>query len=185
LVSEALAGGTVQVSWDSPLPTPVLSGTTATYPDVRPGVDLVVESLRSGLEVSFVVKAKPTVGLVLPLTVGVKGLSSLAQADGSVKLTDSKGQVVGQGGTPVMFGSPVVPGTTLPSAAQTVAASISSSKAASLAALPVPAGWSRVIPGGAGDGVDVDDDAGSGVLLAVGCGLSGEGRPDPDHVRES
>lgn len=150
LVSEALAGGTVQVSWDSPLPTPVLSGTTATYPDVRPGVDLVVESLRSGLEVSFVVKAKPAAGLVLPLTVGVKGLSSLAQADGSVKLTDSKGQVVGQGGTPVMFGSPVVPGTTLPSAAQTVAAAISSSKTASLAALPVPAGWSRVIPGGTG-----------------------------------
>ena len=45
----------VVLGWGGRLGTPVLSGTTATYRDVKPGVDLVVDARRSGFEASLVV----------------------------------------------------------------------------------------------------------------------------------
>lgn len=40
----------VVLGWSGSLGTPALSGTKATYKDVKPGVDLTVEALRTGLE---------------------------------------------------------------------------------------------------------------------------------------
>ncbi|MBC6446292.1 hypothetical protein [Actinokineospora xionganensis] len=42
--------------WSGQLPTPVMSGDKATYPDVMPGVDLVVVAQRSGYQQHLVVK---------------------------------------------------------------------------------------------------------------------------------
>ena len=46
------------VGWHGRLPEPVLAGSTATYPEVRPGVDLVVEALNTGFEYFLVVKTR-------------------------------------------------------------------------------------------------------------------------------
>lgn len=43
------------LAWAKKLPKPVLEGQRATYPQVSPGVDLVVESRRSGFEQYFVI----------------------------------------------------------------------------------------------------------------------------------
>ncbi|MGW0432745.1 DNRLRE domain-containing protein [Micromonospora sp. NPDC003197] len=54
----SLGRGVEQVSlgWRGELPQPVLDGPKATYVEVRPGVDLVIEAGRTGFEYFFVVK---------------------------------------------------------------------------------------------------------------------------------
>jgi len=148
--SENVAGGTVQVGWPTALPVPTLSGSTATYPNVSPGVDLVVQALRTGFSADFVVRSKPSTALSLPLTLSLKGLSAAQQADGSLRITDAKGATVGTGGTPVMFGAATMPGTDFPSRRQSVAAGLSAAKAGSLASVSSPAGTSAGTSGGSG-----------------------------------
>jgi hypothetical protein len=46
----------VTVGWRGKLPAPVLSGTIATYVDALPGVDVLVEAVRTGFEYSLRVK---------------------------------------------------------------------------------------------------------------------------------
>ncbi len=48
----------VVLGWRGPLPEPVLEGPKATYVEVRPGVDLVVEASRTGFEQLLVVKTR-------------------------------------------------------------------------------------------------------------------------------
>jgi hypothetical protein len=48
-ISVTEGGRTVTIGWPGALPEPVLDDTRATYPGVTPGVDMVVETLRSGL----------------------------------------------------------------------------------------------------------------------------------------
>jgi hypothetical protein len=56
LASLSRDGKTVSFSWPEPLPTPVLSGETATYRDVLPGVDLVMLAERDGFAQHLVIK---------------------------------------------------------------------------------------------------------------------------------
>ncbi|WP_027344589.1 LamG-like jellyroll fold domain-containing protein [Hamadaea tsunoensis] len=55
-VVASLGSGPHQVAlgWPGTLPRPVLTGSTATYPGVRPGVDLVIQLTRTGFEENFV-----------------------------------------------------------------------------------------------------------------------------------
>jgi RHS repeat-associated protein len=86
-------GREVTIQWPHALPAPSVAGTRATYADVAPGVDAVVESLRSGFEQFFVVKERPArpVSWTLPLL--TKGLTARAEKDGSVSFVDAKGTV--------------------------------------------------------------------------------------------
>ncbi|MFE9207524.1 DNRLRE domain-containing protein [Micromonospora sp. NPDC007230] len=56
LVSLGTAGRRSTLGWTGALPAPVLEGAKATYPEVRPGVDLVVSATRTGFEQLLVVK---------------------------------------------------------------------------------------------------------------------------------
>jgi hypothetical protein len=52
-------GQSVGLEWEQALPKPRLEGPRAVYPDVQPGVDLVVEATRTGYEQFFVLTRKP------------------------------------------------------------------------------------------------------------------------------
>jgi RHS repeat-associated protein len=61
------------LDWLSPLPAPVLSGDTATYPNVLAGTDLTATATATGFELSLVVKAKPTAALPGSVTMPLRG----------------------------------------------------------------------------------------------------------------
>jgi hypothetical protein len=54
------AGGEQALPWPTPLPTPVLDGATATYPQAAPGYDLEVEATRAGFVASVREAGTPT-----------------------------------------------------------------------------------------------------------------------------
>jgi RHS repeat-associated protein len=94
----------VSFAWPGRLGKPVLSGTTATYANVKPGVDLVVQALRTGYEQSFVIRdaaalsalqatAGDGVAVSWSLPVKTKGLTARAETDGSVSFVDAKSVV--------------------------------------------------------------------------------------------
>jgi RHS repeat-associated protein len=87
-------GRQVTLGTPAPLPEPVLDGTTATYPNVTPGVDVVVDARRTGFEQSFVLKTRPTGPVSWQLPLLTKGLTARAESDGSVSFVDSTGAVV-------------------------------------------------------------------------------------------
>ncbi len=84
----------VSLAWPGRLGKPVLSGPTATYREVRPGVDLVVESRRTGFEQHFVVKdAAAAAAGSWSYTVKTRGLTARSDADGGVSFVDEAGEV--------------------------------------------------------------------------------------------
>ncbi len=112
LVSVGTGDDAVTVGWNGPLPEPILSGTTATYPEVRPGVDLVIEATRTGYEESFVAKDRAALAQVASLTMPVrsKNLTPAADGHGGMSLRDKKGtQSALRMTAPVMFDAAVAP----------------------------------------------------------------------------
>ncbi len=111
-------GRELAVAWPGKLPQPVLSGETATYREVFPGVDLVLTASTEGLSQILVVKnaaaaANPALGS-LPYRLTTKGLKVQATAAG-LTATDPAGEVVFSGPAPYMWdssgrGSAVQPG---------------------------------------------------------------------------
>lgn len=88
-------GHTFTLSWPSPLPTPVLADNSATYPEVLPGVDLVVQATSTGFGHILVIKnaaaaSNPAVGTIRYAIGG----------DAEVTKTPEGGLVVSGGGTP-------------------------------------------------------------------------------------
>lgn len=87
-------GRQVVLAWPGSLRAPAVEGTRATYPEVQPGVDMVVEALRTGYEQLFVVKQRPAGPLSWRLPLKTKGLTARAESDGSVSFVDAGGVVV-------------------------------------------------------------------------------------------
>jgi hypothetical protein len=88
----------VVVGWRGKLPEPVLDGTWATYPDAKPGVDLVIEVTRTGFESFLVVESREAAAQVATVVAPwrASGLAPRAGANGAIDLVDSKGTVRGQ-----------------------------------------------------------------------------------------
>lgn len=97
---------------DVVLPTPVLDGPTALYPEVLEGVDLSVEVRSAGFEVLWIVKT-PEAAEALLAEYGVEGDLRLptqitaggaiaADGDGGLEVADVAGEVVGAFADPVM-----------------------------------------------------------------------------------
>ncbi|MFK0195862.1 DNRLRE domain-containing protein [Kitasatospora sp. NPDC090308] len=93
LVKVGSGDAQVELGWQGKLPKPKLSGSTATYTDARPGVDLVLEATRTGFEQYLVVKDRSAISqagtLTLPLD--TTGYRVERQDDGSIRLTDPSG----------------------------------------------------------------------------------------------
>jgi RHS repeat-associated protein len=93
------------LEWAGSLPKPRLEGPRAVYPEVQPGVDLVVEATRTGYEQYFVLTRKPDAdhGPDLGLKLRASGLDPVATADGGVEVKDAKGAVVASSATPLTW----------------------------------------------------------------------------------
>jgi hypothetical protein len=76
-------GGSAALDWTTPLPAPRLSGHRATYPQARPGHDLVVEATRSGF-VASLRRTDPAAAPVPPLTLRREGQATESVAGESV-----------------------------------------------------------------------------------------------------
>jgi hypothetical protein len=106
LASLATAAGRVSMGWDGALPEPVLSGNRATYPEVKPGVDLIVDATREGFEQFMVLKTPAAVEHVDELSLPLSGAGVVGVAedpDGGLELTDRTGKVVAVAPTPLMW----------------------------------------------------------------------------------
>jgi hypothetical protein len=73
----------VALQWAGRLPKPVLDGTRATYRDVLDGVDLVIESTRSGYEQFFVVKTREALSRAGKLNLRFRAAGQTVSPDGS------------------------------------------------------------------------------------------------------
>lgn len=106
LASVGTGAGRISMGWRGALPAPVLVDNRATYPDVLPDVDLVVEATRTGFEQFVVLKSPAAVSRVgelsLPLAGG--GMSAVEESpDGTLDVTDRAGRPLATVPTPLMW----------------------------------------------------------------------------------
>ncbi|WP_153022609.1 DNRLRE domain-containing protein [Luteimicrobium xylanilyticum] len=81
-----------QLTYPGDLPAPTVAGPRATYADVQPGVDMVVQVTGTGVEQFFVVKSKPTDPDALNLVTGLAASGNAATSQGVVaKAPDATG----------------------------------------------------------------------------------------------
>ncbi len=94
---------TIGLPFAGSLPTPTVSGNTATYANVLPGVDFVQSATTSGVEQSLVIKQRPTAALpVWKVPLKLSGLHAVADQGGSVSLLDTANKTVLSSGPAVM-----------------------------------------------------------------------------------
>lgn len=97
----------VRMGWKGVLPTPVLSGDTATYPNVLPGVDLRLRVEATGFQHVLVVKdrvaaANPALKQ-LRFPVSGTALELVTKADGTTVAVDRTGRTLFSAGKAVMW----------------------------------------------------------------------------------
>lgn len=102
-------GKSVALSWPTSLPTPTVDGSTATYAEVLPGVDLQVTADVSGFSEVLVVKtaeaaANPALA-ELRLNLAATGVTVTADDGGNLFAKDNSGSPVFLAGAPRMWDS--------------------------------------------------------------------------------
>ncbi|MGH3713888.1 MAG: LamG domain-containing protein [Micromonosporaceae bacterium] len=97
----------LDLGWSGRLPRPVLHGSTATYRDVLPGVDLRLTAREQGFAKVFVVKDREAAARVaaLPLTVRTAGLRLRADGGQNLEGFDASGELVLHGARPQLWDS--------------------------------------------------------------------------------
>ncbi|MFG1959699.1 DNRLRE domain-containing protein [Nonomuraea sp. NPDC049028] len=110
LITVGEGAAKVSLQWKGALPTPSLSGETATYPDVMPGADLIVTATRTGAEQFLLVKSRPAAPLSYTLRLSAPGVRPRQAPDGGVELVDGKGRTTATIPAPVMWDATVDPG---------------------------------------------------------------------------
>ncbi|MFI0939445.1 LamG-like jellyroll fold domain-containing protein [Streptomyces sp. NPDC021020] len=116
LVTMEQAGRSLSYTWPAALPAPTLSGDTATYKDVLPGVDLQMradtDSFHEVLVVNTAAAAKNPALERLTFGTRTEGLTLAKTADGGLAATDTAGGgTVFAAAAPVMWDSGAATGT--------------------------------------------------------------------------
>jgi len=110
------------------LPAPTLSGSTATYPDVMSGTDLVVQATPDGFTENLVVKSRDAAQNTdlssIRFPVSVDGVSAYDTQSGGAAFVDDRGRPVFTTGSALMYDSSAAPASDT-SAAKASAATVS------------------------------------------------------------
>ncbi|TVT60099.1 hypothetical protein FNH05_04995 [Amycolatopsis rhizosphaerae] len=113
LVTVALNNTTLSFSWPTPLPTPVVSGATATYPNVLSGVDLTVTAAADHYSEVLVVHDRQAASNPALSDVRLKaqamGLTVNGDGQGGLVAVDNTGKPVFGGPEPAMWDSHLNP----------------------------------------------------------------------------
>lgn len=111
LVSLTAGGRSIGLGWRGGLPEPVLDGQRATYAEVVPGSDLVIQSAPTGFEQFLVVRQRPAAGADMSFTLPVAAPGvTVTPADGGVLFVDAaSGRTVAMMPAPVMWDATVDP----------------------------------------------------------------------------
>ncbi|HEX9312716.1 MAG TPA: hypothetical protein VGA30_07835, partial [Actinomycetota bacterium] len=117
-VSQDEASVSVVPSGEVPVPT--VSGDTATYDQIMPGVDETLQAKAQGFEANFTVDSPADAPTTLDVPLALDGLSASLGPDGSLVLTDASGTVVGGAEPAQMWGAAEDPATGEPVAQQPV-----------------------------------------------------------------
>ncbi|WP_157979921.1 hypothetical protein [Kribbella monticola] len=109
LAKVGLSKGSLQLKAPWNLPRPTLDGAKATYADVQPGVDIVVEATTEGVSYNLVVKSReaatnPTLRSI-HFPVSASGLSIRANRPGGPAYVDKDGRLAVTAGDGVMWDS--------------------------------------------------------------------------------
>ncbi|MEV4175439.1 LamG-like jellyroll fold domain-containing protein [Nonomuraea sp. NPDC049709] len=105
LVRAARDGVSVAYTWPAPLPVPTLSGATATYADVLPGVDLKLTAGPDGFSQVLVLR-RPVPDLAeIRLGTQVTGGTLQIDKEGNITVLDGAGGVAMHGNAPQMWDS--------------------------------------------------------------------------------
>ncbi|MCG5437607.1 LamG-like jellyroll fold domain-containing protein [Micromonospora foliorum] len=109
LATLATGGGRLELSWPMPLPTPVLTGETASYTDVLPGVDLRVRATATGFSQVLVVRTAEAARqpALRRYTFGLRTtkLTAARNDAGGLRVTDRAGKTVLSSGSAWMWDS--------------------------------------------------------------------------------
>lgn len=102
-------GPAFSLRWAAALPAPRLDGSTATYSDVADGVDLKIEVLPRGFESYLILKKPPKRGTSFSLPFSLRSAAMTREADGSLRLKDAGGRVIGMAPAARMWDSRIDP----------------------------------------------------------------------------
>lgn len=96
----------LSVGWSGALPEPTLAGNRATYVDALPGVDLVVEATREGMETFLIVKSRQAAAGLAKVTLPISGqsvASHVREEGGNTVLKDANGRAIANVPAPLMW----------------------------------------------------------------------------------
>jgi hypothetical protein len=113
------------VDWASKLPAPTVDGSTATYPNVAPGLDLQLTATVSGVEAALLLTQRPTSAPSFHLPLRPLGLTVTQDATGMLHFANSAGVDVFVADKPLMWGSTIDRTSGEPTRSEAVAVTLS------------------------------------------------------------
>jgi RHS repeat-associated protein len=96
----------LSLGWNGALPEPVLTANRATYPEVLPGVDLVLEAGRENVETFLIVKSREAASRIAEVTFPVTGHNARSHerdSAGNVAIQDGAGRTIATIPAPEMW----------------------------------------------------------------------------------
>ncbi len=108
LVRYSTKSGSFELRWPGKVPEPRLQGSTATYGEILPGVDLRLTATDAGFTKVFVVKTREAASRLTAVSFGLRtdGLTMTTTAAGLVSVKDKAGLEILTGSKPLMWDSP-------------------------------------------------------------------------------